>query len=155
MGKTLKLKDVGPEIEKRLNKFIDGYVTGLQKQLAEAAPYKTGRLASSWRIGQGSPNRDVEPERETPGGVTVTDFPGEITFGPDYYVSSNIEYAERLALYRISLHWLSGNRQFVPGLGRSGLGAPSAHDGFRYRALIARSTTISTHCAVVPKTSPV
>ena len=66
MGKTLKLDQVGLEIEKRLDKFIDGYVTGLQEQLAKAAPYETGRLASSWRIGQGSPNRDVEPEREMP-----------------------------------------------------------------------------------------
>ena len=98
MAKQLKLKDVGPEIEKRLDKFIDGYVTGLQEQLATAAPYETGRLASSWRIGQGSPNRDVEPERETPGSVTITEFPGQITFGPPYYVSSNIEYAERLCL---------------------------------------------------------
>ena len=98
MGKKLKLDQVAPEIRRRLDKFIDGYVTGLQVQLAEDAPYETGRLASSWRIGQGSPNRDVEPERDVPGDVRITDFPGEITFGPPYYVSSNIEYAERLCL---------------------------------------------------------
>ena len=34
MAKQLKLKDIGPEIEKRLDKFMDGYVTGLQEQLA-------------------------------------------------------------------------------------------------------------------------
>ena len=98
MGKKLKLDEVGPEIRRRLDKFMDGYVTGLQEQLAENAPYETGRLASSWRIGQGSPNREVEPERDAPGDVTITEFPGDITFGPPYYVSSNIEYAERLCL---------------------------------------------------------
>ena len=98
MAKKLKLDQVAPEIRRRLDKFMDEYVTGLQVQLAEDAPYETGRLASSWRIGQGSPNRDVEPEREAPGDVTITEFPGQITFGPPYYVSSNIEYAERLCL---------------------------------------------------------
>ena len=98
MAKKLKLKDVGPEIEKRLNTFMDGYVTGLQEQLALSAPYETGRLASSWRIGQGSPDRDVEPEREAPGDVTIAAYSGEIKFGPNYYVSSNIPYAERLCL---------------------------------------------------------
>tara|TARA_B100000683_G_C12290574_1_gene473790 strand:- start:210 stop:614 length:405 start_codon:yes stop_codon:yes gene_type:complete len=98
MAKKLKLDQVAPEIRRRLDKFMDEYVTGLQVQLAEDAPYETGRLASSWRIGQGSPNREVEPERDAPGDVTITDFPGQITFGPPYYVSSNIEYAERLCL---------------------------------------------------------
>lgn len=98
MPKKLKLKEVGPEIKKRLNTFMDNYVTGLQLELAEAAPYETGRLASSWRIGEGSPNRQVEPERDAPGDVTITEFTGDITFGPSYFVSSNIPYAERLAL---------------------------------------------------------
>ena len=98
MGKNVPLDQIGPEIEKRLNKFMSGYVNGLQQQLAEAAPYETGRLASSWRIGKDTPNRDVEPERETPGDVTITEYPGEITFGPNWYISSNIEYATVLCL---------------------------------------------------------
>ena len=98
MGKTVKPDQVGPEIQKRLNKFTSGYVNGLQQQLAEAAPYETGRLASSWVVGKDTPNRYVEPERETPGDVTITEYPGEITFGPNWYISSNIEYAEVLCL---------------------------------------------------------
>ena len=98
MGKNVPLDQIGPEIEKRLNTFMSGYVNGLQQELAEAAPYETGRLASSWRIGKDTPNRDVEPERETPGDVTITKYPGEITFGPGWYISSNIEYAATLCL---------------------------------------------------------
>ena len=98
MAKQLKLDQVGPEIRRRLDKGMDGYVTGLQKQLAQNAPFETGRLSSSWVIGQGTPDRYVEPERNAPGDTTIRDFEGDITFGPPYYVSSNIPYAERLCL---------------------------------------------------------
>lgn len=91
-------KDLGPEIKKRLNKWQSDFVYALQEKLAEDAPYETGRLASSWKIGKDSPNRSVEPERDTPGDVTLESFSGQITFGPQWYISSNIPYAETLAL---------------------------------------------------------
>ena len=90
MAKKLKLDQVVPEMKKRLNTYMDGYVTGLQKQLAQNAPFETGRLSSSWRIGQGSPDRDVEPEREAPGDVTIAAYSGEIKFGP--IVNNNMSF---------------------------------------------------------------
>ena len=98
MGKNVPLDQIGPEIQKRLNAATSNFVLRAQRELSDAAPYETGRLASSWVIGMNTPNRYVEPERETPGDVTLPEFNGEIIFGPSWYVSSNIEYATVLCL---------------------------------------------------------
>ena len=107
MAKKFKLgelKRMIPEMRKILDEGQRNSVIAIRDELVDACPYETGRLASSWRIGQGKPNRDVEPERDEPGEVTLPPDPERIPYGPPVYISSNIPYAERLALgYRTAL----------------------------------------------------
>ena len=96
--KGIDLDKMVPALREKLDKVQDRFIHELQDQLAHKAPYETGRLASSWRIGKGSPNREVEPERTTDGGIKIKRASFPVTFGEDYYLSSNIPYADRLAL---------------------------------------------------------
>ena len=98
MGKNVPLDQVAGEILKRLDKGTSSFVLRAQREFSDASPYETGRLASSWVIGEGAPNRYVEPEREVAGDVTLQSPSEPIVWGENYYVSSNIPYASTLAL---------------------------------------------------------
>ena len=101
----------GVEIVKEVRKALDRgqaqFVTSTQSKLSAAAPVMFGRLASSWYVGQGSPNRKVAPEREEPGPIVIEQYSGKITFDGDWWLSSNLPYSERAAL---DPRWSKGGR---------------------------------------------
>ena len=87
------------EIEKAMNVSLGNFLFNTQSKLSAAAPVATGRLASSFVLGKSQPNREVEPERDTPGSVTVTRQynKNEITIDADWYISNNLPYAYTVA----------------------------------------------------------
>ena len=91
----------GVEIVKDIRKALDRgqaqFITNTQSKLSAGSPVDTGRLASSWFVGKGSPDRSTTPERNEPGSVTIEEYPGEITFDGDWWVSNNLPYAARAA----------------------------------------------------------
>ena len=91
----------GVEIVKEVRKALDRgqaqFVTNTQSKLSAGSPVMFGRLASSWYVGKGSPNRKVAPEREEPGPIVIEQYSGKITFDGDWWLSSNLPYSERAA----------------------------------------------------------
>ena len=108
-----KKKFRGPEIVKEIDDALDKglarFLINTQSKLSASSPVDTGRrLQLDDR--KGVPDRDVAPERDEPGPVTVEQYSGEITMDSDWYISNSLPYAERAA--------------FDPGyIGRRGGGA--------------------------------
>tara|TARA_R100001443_G_scaffold38467_1_gene51952 strand:- start:482 stop:937 length:456 start_codon:yes stop_codon:yes gene_type:complete len=110
MAKKFRGAELVREIDDALDRGLARFLILTQGKLAKSAPIDTGRLASSWFIGAGVPNRDVPPEQGTPStyrdGVKVkqgTAGPIEtakpdfrITMDRDYFISSNLDYSERV-----------------------------------------------------------
>ena len=99
MAKKFRGAEIVREIDKALDKGLARFLFNTQSKLSAASPLDTGRLASSWVIGKNTPNREVEPEREAPGAVTVTRQynESEITMKSNWWLSSNLPYSERAA----------------------------------------------------------
>ena len=97
------------EIDEALDKGLARFLINTQSKLSAASPVRTGRLASSWYVGKGVPNRSVSPERKQPEPVEVTKPSMKITMDSDWWISNNLPYAERAA--------------FDPYNGRRGAGA--------------------------------
>ena len=105
---TKLVKDVNEAINKGLARFL----TNTQSKLSASSPVDTGRLASSWFIGENIPNRDEAPEQGKPsqykdgakvpgsgetGPITIERFKGKVTTDNDYWISNNLPYAARAA----------------------------------------------------------
>ena len=112
MAKPKKFR--GPEliaeIDKMLDKGLARFLVNTQNKLSAAAPVDTGRLASSWFVGKGVPDRDVPPEAgttENPS-ISVTRYSGEIKLDSDWYISSNLDYSDRACF---NPKWAKGGRR--------------------------------------------
>ena len=57
----------------------------------------TGRLASSWNIGRNQPDLSAPPVREALGPIQLKPFGGPITYGGNWFISSNLPYTQRAA----------------------------------------------------------
>ena len=98
------------EIDKALDKGLARFLLATQNKLSAAAPVDTGRLASSWFVGKGVPNRDEPPEAgttENPS-ISVTPYSGQIKLDSDWYISSNLPYSERACF---DPRWAKGGRR--------------------------------------------
>ena len=91
--------EVVKKIDKMLDKGLAKFLFNTQSKLSAGSPVDTGRLASSWVLGKGMPNRESEPERTEKGEVVVTRQynEGEITMDSNWFISNNLPYAERAA----------------------------------------------------------
>ena len=98
MAKKFRGPEIVNEIDDALNKGLARFLINTQSKLSASSPIDTGRLASSWMIGKGVPDRDVAPERDAPGPVTVEQYGGPITMDSDWWISNSLPYAERAAL---------------------------------------------------------
>lgn len=57
-----KLGDMVPNIKKAMDKGFRDFMIDTQSALGEANPKDTGRMSSSWFIGQNQPDTSVRPE---------------------------------------------------------------------------------------------
>ena len=128
MAKPKKFRgpELVAEIDKALDKGLARFLKATQDKLSAAAPVDTGRLASSWFVGKGVPDRDVPPKAGTPAkyktidgqrfkvegsnnpSISVTPYSGEIKLDSDWYISSNLPYSERACFDPI---WAKGGRR--------------------------------------------
>ena len=108
MAKKFRGVEIVEEIDDALNKGLARFLILTQGKLSKAAPVDTGRLASSWFIGAGVPNRDVPPERTEYSEPTVEKPDFKITLDKDHYISSNLDYSERVCF---DPKWAKGGRR--------------------------------------------
>ena len=97
MAKKFRGPELVKEIDDALDKGLARFVILTQSKLSAATPVDTGRMASSWFVGKGSPNRSTAPERTGPGSVKVTRPDFEITMKSNYWISNSLPYAYRVA----------------------------------------------------------
>ena len=108
--KKFRGPEIVKEIEEAMDKGLGRFLINTQSKLSVSSPVLTGRLASSWFIGKGVPDRSVAPEMEEGSSPTITPYSGKIALDSDWYISNSLPYAERAA--------------FDPGyVGRRGSGA--------------------------------
>lgn len=108
MAKKWRGPELIKEIDDALDKGLARFLVNTQSKLAAAAPVDTGRLASSWVVGNNTPNRDAPPERDEPGSVVIERYSGKITMKGDWFISSNLPYTERACF---DPRWAKGGRR--------------------------------------------
>ena len=111
MAKKFKGPELVKEIDDAMNKGLARFLILTQSKLSAANPVDTGRMASSWFIGKGVPDRSVAPERDGPGEPSVTPYDGPITMDSDWWISNSLPYAERVALDPL---WAKNGRRGGP-----------------------------------------
>jgi len=100
MAKGKKLSQHVPDIQEALDKALGEHLLKLQKDLGTDAPKDTGRFASSWFIGQDTPDRSVRGENwAEPGDQRVVSpgYSGRIEYDGTWFVSNSLPYAERVS----------------------------------------------------------
>ena len=97
MAKKFRGPELVKEIDKAMNKGLARFIITTQSKLSAANPVDTGRMASSWFIGKGNPDRSVAPERDGPWTGENQSYSGPITMESDWWISNSLPYAERVA----------------------------------------------------------
>ena len=100
MAKKFRGPEIVKEIEGALDKGLARFLILTQGKLSKNSPVDTGRLASSWFIGKGVPDRRTRPEDWAEPGdkrVEVEKPSMKITMDSDWFISNNLPYAERAA----------------------------------------------------------
>ena len=97
MAKKFRGPEIVKEIDEALDKGLARFLINTQSKLSAASPIDTGRLASSWFVGKGVPDRSVPPERDGPGPENVERYNGKIEMDSDWWISSNLPYTQRAA----------------------------------------------------------
>lgn len=108
MAKKFRGVEIIEQIDEALDKGMARFLILTQGKLFKNSPVDSGRMASSWFIGQGVPNRD-EPDKRKGSGkngawrsgkdtpVKVQTKPSQkITMESDWWISSNLDYSERV-----------------------------------------------------------
>lgn len=96
-----KLGDMVPNIKKAMDKGFRDFMIDTQSALGEANPKDTGRMSSSWFIGQNQPDTSVRPENwgdSKEKRYEAPKYSGRITADGTWYISNSLPYAERVAL---------------------------------------------------------
>ena len=97
MAKKWDGSKVIKEIYAALDRAQAKFLTNTRSKLSAASPVLTGRLASSWNIGRNQPDLSYPPEREALGPIKLKPFGGPITYGGNWFISSNLPYTQRAA----------------------------------------------------------
>ena len=108
MAKKFRGVEIIEQIDEALDKGLARFLILTQGKLSKDSPVDSGRMASSWFIGQGVPNREAPGKRKGSGKngawrsgkdtpvVAVTKPSQKITMESDWYISSNLDYSERV-----------------------------------------------------------
>ena len=94
-------KDLVPEIQDALDTALAGTLNLQQGALGEANPKDTGRMSSSWFVGQDTPPRQTRPEDWGQPGekrFEIEEYDQKITFKGTWYISNAVPYSEYVAL---------------------------------------------------------
>lgn len=94
-------EDIAPEIQEALDKALAGTLNLQQGKLGKACPKDTGRMASSFFVGQDDPPRQTRPEDwAEPGAqrLEIEQYDAKITFKGTWYISNAVPYAQYVAL---------------------------------------------------------
>ena len=97
MAKGKKPTKLVEDISQAIDKGLARFVVGTQSKLSASSPIDTGRLASSWFVGENVPNRSEAPEREEPAAPSIERFKGKISAENEYWISKSLVYAARAA----------------------------------------------------------
>ena len=103
MAKKWDGRKVIKEIDEALDRGMSRFLMNTRSKLSAASPVLTGRLASSWNIGRGAPDLsvpEVQPWDSLDEGQAVIrkkSFGGPITYGGNWFISSNLPYTQRAA----------------------------------------------------------
>ena len=97
MAKKWDGSKVIKEIDEALDRATAQFLINTQSKLSAASPVLTGRLASSWNIGRNQPDLSAPPEREAKGPIKLKPYDGQITYGGNWFISSNLPYTQRAA----------------------------------------------------------
>jgi hypothetical protein len=97
MAKKWDGSKVIKEIDEALDRAMAQFLFNTRSKLSAASPVLTGRLASSWNIGRNQPDLSAPPEREAVGPVVLKPYPEKITYGGNWFISSNLPYTQRAA----------------------------------------------------------
>tara|TARA_B100000497_G_C7679909_1_gene411291 strand:+ start:872 stop:1324 length:453 start_codon:yes stop_codon:yes gene_type:complete len=110
MAKKFRGPEIIKQIDEALDKGMARFLILTQGKLSKNSPVDSGRMASSWFIGQGVPNREVPAPQGTPstyrkgvkvkqgqqGPITQVKPTQKITIETNAYISSNLDYSERV-----------------------------------------------------------
>ena len=97
MAKKWDGSKVIKEIDEALDRAQAQFLLNTRSKLSAASPVLTGRLASSWNIGRNQPDLSAPPVREAKGPIKLKPFSGQITYGGNWFISSNLPYTQRAA----------------------------------------------------------
>ena len=97
MAKKWNGSKVIKEIDEALDRAMAQFLFNTRSKLSAASPVLTGRLASSWNIGRNQPDLSAPPEREAVGPIQLKPFSDPITYGGNWFISSNLPYTQRAA----------------------------------------------------------
>ena len=101
MAKKFRGPEIVKEIDEALDKGLARFLVNTQSKLSASSPVDSGRLASSWFVGKGVPNRSQRSEDWAPPGAARVEIEKpdyKITMESDHWISNNLPYAERAAL---------------------------------------------------------
>ena len=97
MAKKWNGSKVIREIDEALDRAMTQFLFNTRSKLSAASPVLTGRLASSWNIGRNQPDLSAPPVREAKGPIQLKPFGEPITYGGNWFISSNLPYTQRAA----------------------------------------------------------
>ena len=89
-----------PRVQEALDTALAGTLNLQQGSLAKACPKDTGRMASSFFIGQNGPVTDSRDEGWAQPGeqrVEIEEYSGKISFEGSWYISNAVPYAQYVA----------------------------------------------------------
>ena len=92
--------EITPQIEEALDTALAGTLNLQQGKLGKACPKDTGRMASSFFVGQNTPPRQTRPEDWGEPGqqrLEIEEYSQKITFAGTWYISNAVPYAEYVA----------------------------------------------------------
>ena len=91
---------ITPRIQEALDTALAGTLNLQQGSLAKACPKDTGRMASSFFVGQNTPPRKTRPEnwgQPDEQRLEIEEYSQKITFDGTWYISNAVPYAEYVA----------------------------------------------------------
>ena len=97
MAKKFRGAAIVEEIDEAMDKGLARFLINTQSKLSASSPILTGRLASSWFIGKGVPDRSVPPEMPVGSTPTITKYSGKITLDSEWWISSSLPYTYKAA----------------------------------------------------------